>query len=133
LLVGDAAGVEPLMGEGISFALEYGRWAADEIARARESGDAAFDGAEARFRGSWVGRKLRRLGQAATMFYGPTARVWLAVAARWSGAQDVGLRWYNGMDGWDRRSGWDALRAALRSSTRAQPAGSSPLSWYPSS
>jgi flavin-dependent dehydrogenase len=114
LLVGDAAGVEPLMGEGISFALEYGRWAAAEIATARLRNDFAFAGAEARFRRSWVGRKLRRLGQAATMFYGPGARLWLGIAARWRGAQEIGLRWYNGVDGWDRRSGWDALRTAVR-------------------
>ncbi len=117
LLVGDAAGVEPLMGEGISFALEYGRWAADEIVRGFACGDHALTGAEARFRRSWVGKKLRRLTQAATMFYGPGARVWLAVAARWTGAQEVGLRWYNGVDGWDRRSGWSALGTALRRST----------------
>jgi len=71
-------------------------------------------GSEARFRSSWVGRKLRRLDQAATMFYGPGARLWLALAARWTGAQEIGLRWYNGVDGWDRRSGWEALRTALR-------------------
>jgi geranylgeranyl reductase family protein len=114
LLVGDAAGVEPLMGEGISFALEYGRWAADEIALARGRGSFAFVGAEERFRRGAVGRKLRRLGQAATMFYGPGARLWLGIAARWHGAQEVGLRWYNGVDGFDRKSGWDALRTALR-------------------
>ncbi len=118
LLVGDAAGVEPLMGEGISFALEYGRWAADEIAAAVARDDYAFAGAELRFRQGWVGRKLRRLGQAATMFYGPGARLWLGLAARWRGAQEVGLRWYNGVDGWDRRSGWDALRMALRGSSQ---------------
>ena len=123
LLVGDAAGVEPLMGEGISFALEYGRWAATEILAARDRGDYAFDGAEERFRRSWVGRKLRRLGQAATMFYGPGARLWLGLAARWPGAQEVGLRWYNGIDGFDRRSGWDAFRTALRWSF-SPPAGS---------
>ncbi len=114
LLVGDAAGVEPLMGEGISFALEYGRWAAHEIADALRRRDYAFAAAEARFRRGWVGRKLRRLEQAATMFYGPGARLWLGIAARWKGAQEVGLRWYNGVDGWDRRSGWDALRTAVR-------------------
>jgi flavin-dependent dehydrogenase len=114
LLVGDAAGAEPLMGEGISFALEYGRWAAAEIATARVRSDFAFAGAEARFRASWVGRKLRRLGQAATMFYGPGARLWLGIAARWRGAQEVGIRWYNGVDGWDRRTGWDALKTAVR-------------------
>jgi len=114
LLVGDAAGVEPLMGEGISFALEYGRWAADEIVHARRGAGFAFDAAEERFRRGPVGRKLRRLGQAATMFYGPAARLWLGVAARWRGAQEVGLRWYNGVDGFDRKSGWSALTAALR-------------------
>ncbi len=116
LLVGDAAGVEPLMGEGISFALEYGRWAADEIAPALAADAFAFEGAEARFRQGWVGRKLRRLGQAATMFYGPGARLWLGIAARWRGAQEIGIRWYNGVDGWDQRSGWEAFRTAVRSS-----------------
>ncbi len=118
LLVGDAAGVEPLMGEGISFALEYGRWAADEIAVALARGDWRFSGAEARFRAGWMGRKLRRLGQAATMFYGPGARLWLGLAARWRGGQEIGLRWYNGVDGWDRRSAWDALKGAVAWSQR---------------
>jgi flavin-dependent dehydrogenase len=120
LLVGDAAGAEPLMGEGISFAFEYGRWAANEIAMALARNDCALEGAEQRFRSSWVGKKLRRLSQAATMFYGPGARLWLALAARWEGAQAVGLRWYNGVDGWDRRSGWDALWTALRGSAVAR-------------
>jgi geranylgeranyl reductase family protein len=119
LLVGDAAGVEPLMGEGISYAIEYGRWAADELAAALRDGALDWRGAEARFRGSWVGRKLRRLDQAATMFYGPGARLWLGIAARWRGAQGVGLAWYNGIDGWDRRSGWSAFGAALRGSAVA--------------
>jgi flavin-dependent dehydrogenase len=122
LLVGDAAGVEPLMGEGISFAFEYGRWAAAEIADAFGRRNFALDGAEARFRHGWVGIKLHRLGQAATVFYGPGARLWLGIAARWRGAQEVGLRWYNGVDGWDRRSGWQALRGALRGPTSFDPA-----------
>jgi geranylgeranyl reductase family protein len=122
LLVGDAAGVEPLMGEGISFAFEYGRWAAAEIADALARDEYMLAGAEARFRGGWVGKKLRRLGQAATMFYGPGARLWLGIAARWRGAQEVGMRWYNGVDGWDRRSGWEALRSALRGPSVSRPA-----------
>lgn len=118
VLVGDAAGVEPLMGEGISFAIEYGRWAADEIAAAAARDDYGFAGSELRFRQGWVGRKLKRLGQAATMFYGPGARLWLGLAARWRGGQEIGLRWYNGVDGWDRRSAWDALRSAVAWSSR---------------
>jgi flavin-dependent dehydrogenase len=119
LLVGDAAGVEPLMGEGISFAFEYGRWAAAELADAARSGALDWRGAEVRFRRSWVGRKLHRLDQAATVVYGPGARLWLGIAAHWRGAQRVGFAWYNGVDGWDRRSGWTALRAALAPSTVA--------------
>jgi geranylgeranyl reductase family protein len=126
LLVGDAAGAEPLMGEGISFAFEYGRWAAAELGIALATGALEWRAAEARFRRSWVGCKLRRLDQAATMFYGRGARLWLGVAARWSGAQRVGLCWYNGVDGWDRRSGWAALRAAFRTrgGVNVEPAAS---------
>ena len=123
LLVGDAAGVEPLMGEGISYAIEYGRWAAEELTRAVGAGALDWHAAEVRFRRSWIGRKLRRLDQAATMFYGPGAPLWLGVAARWRGAQGVGLAWYNGIDGWDRRSGWSALRAALNRSAVATARG----------
>lgn len=39
LLVGDAAGVDPLFGEGIAFALGYGKVAADVVARAFRLGD----------------------------------------------------------------------------------------------
>jgi hypothetical protein len=53
------------------------------------------------------------------MFYGPGARLWLGIAARWRGAQGVGLAWYNGIDGWDRRSGWAAVRAAFTGSAVA--------------
>ncbi len=120
VLVGDAAGVEPLMGEGISFAFEYGRWAADEIAMALARGEWALTGAEDRFRTSWVGKKLRRLSQAATMFYGPGAPVLLAAVARWPGVQNAGLRWYNGVDGWDRRSGWEVLWSAVRGAAVAR-------------
>jgi menaquinone-9 beta-reductase len=129
LLVGDAAGVEPLMGEGISFAFEYGRWAAAELATANAAGALDALAAEARFRRSWVGRKLRRLDQAASLFYGSRACLWFTLAARWRGAQQIGLSWYNGVDGWDRRSAGAALVAALRSSvSRRQPLARTTLS-----
>jgi flavin-dependent dehydrogenase len=123
LLAGDAAGAEPLMGEGISFAFEYGRWAAAEIVRAAASGDLSLHEAEQHFRRSWVGKKLRRLDLAATMFYGSTARLWFALAARWGGAQRIGLCWYNGVGGWDRQSAWRALAAALGGAASAPPEG----------
>lgn len=42
LLAGDAAGVDPLLGEGISFAIAYGELAADCLVNADASGDWRF-------------------------------------------------------------------------------------------
>jgi len=48
LLAGDAAGVDPLFGEGISFALVHGRLAARAVADAFSRGDFGFAGHRAR-------------------------------------------------------------------------------------
>lgn len=106
LLVGDAAGCDPLMGEGISYAFEYARLAARFIARAAASSDFDFVPYSHEVARSWLGRKLRRLRLAARLFYGPAGRLGFAVAARSRRLQDVGIRWYNGVDGWDRDGGW---------------------------
>lgn len=116
MLVGDAAGVDPLMGEGISFAFEYARRAAvaASCAVARSDGTAGsidFRGYEETVRSSWMGKKLRRLEMGTRLFYGRTWPLWFAFAARSRHAQEIGIRWYNGVDGWDQRSGWEALRA----------------------
>jgi flavin-dependent dehydrogenase len=58
LLVGDAAGVDPLFGEGIAPALGYGKVAAGMIRRAFESGDFSFRDYRRRLFGSRVGRYL---------------------------------------------------------------------------
>jgi len=119
LLVGDAAGCDPLMGEGISFALEYGALAAETLVAAAASDDWSFAGyATAVHRGP-IGRKLRRLGLGARLFYGRTSAVMFAIAAASARAQAIGLRWYNGVDGWDERSAMAAVWALV---TR-QPVG----------
>jgi flavin-dependent dehydrogenase len=113
VLVGDAAGVDPLMGEGISFALEYGLLAADAILEARATGDWSFGSyAAAVGRGS-LGRKLRRLGLGARLFYGRHHRFWFRLAAMSPRAQAIGLGWYNGVGGWDSRSVPAAIRELL--------------------
>ncbi|MGH7899612.1 MAG: FAD-dependent monooxygenase, partial [Candidatus Binatia bacterium] len=96
LLVGDAAGCDPLMGEGISYAFEYARLAARELRRAFDRGDLDLTGYSAAVARSWLGRKLRRLGTATRVFYGRGARLSLALAARSPRLQHVGIRWYNG-------------------------------------
>jgi flavin-dependent dehydrogenase len=113
LLAGDAAGVDPLMGEGISFGCEYGRRAAAAAAAALASGDFAFDEYARQVAGTWMGQKLRRLGLGVRLFYGPAWRPFFALAAHSRGLQHVGIRWFNGVDGWDRRSAWALVGAWL--------------------
>ena len=94
LLVGDAAGVDPLMGEGISFALEYGRAGRATRRRrprrrvawtSRATQRAVHDGP--------IGRKLARLVWARGLFYGRHWRVWFRARAQQRRArQALGLR-----------------------------------------
>lgn len=114
LAVGDAAGVDPLMGEGISLALEYGRFAAASIREALHRGDFEFRRYQEAVRTSWLGKKLRRLALMARLFYGRGWPFWFAIPEHSTRARVLGLRWYNGVDGWDRRSGWEAVGALVR-------------------
>ena len=117
LLVGDAAGCDPLMGEGISYAFEYARTAAAQIVRAFDHADFDFSPYSTEVARSWFGRKLRRLGIVARLFYGSGARAGFALASRSRRLQDVGIRWYNGIGDWDRISGWQALGRVLAGRT----------------
>ncbi len=112
-LVGDAAGVDPLMGEGISLAMEYGDLAAAAIIEAVRRRDPSADAYQRAFDASWLGAKLRRLHMATRLFYGPAWRLAFGLAERSRRLRALGLRWYNGVDGWDRRSGWEAVAALL--------------------
>lgn len=58
LLVGDTAGADPLLGEGISIALGYGSLAAREIAEAFQQSDFSFNGYRSRVLRSALGRAL---------------------------------------------------------------------------
>jgi len=69
LLVGDALGVDALLGEGISPALGYGKVAAKEILRAFEKGDFQFRGYKRRFWRSGLGGALWRRTFIAKLFY----------------------------------------------------------------
>lgn len=121
MLAGDAAGVDPLMGEGISYSFEYGRRAAAAVRRAVTTGDFSFADYQESVAGSWLGRKLRRLALGVRLFYGPTWWLWFAFAGRSRQAQEIGIRWYNGVDEWDQRSGWEAVGAWWRSVYRSGP------------
>ena len=69
LLVGDAAGIEPWLGEGISTALAYGPIAARSILHALRSGDFSFEDYKPRLTSSRLGKFLRRNRLLARLFY----------------------------------------------------------------
>ncbi len=101
LLAGDAAGVDPLMGEGISCAFEHGKAAARAIAR-RLGGDASgLAQYDRELRDGAIGRKLRKLAFAARSFYGPRHRLYFRVAGISRTAQAIGVDWFNGAAGFD--------------------------------
>lgn len=58
LLVGDAAGADPIFGEGISIALGYGAIAAREIGESFRQSDFTFNGYKHRLARSGLGRSL---------------------------------------------------------------------------
>lgn len=96
LLAGDAAGVDPLMGEGISYAFDHGKIAAHWIARFLSGDSSAIQSyGEALHRGT-TGRKLGRLAFAARRFYGPHHRLYFRLAGLSRRAQEIGMDWYNG-------------------------------------
>jgi len=69
LFVGDAAGVDPLFGEGISSALALGTIAAGAALDALRDGDFSFSGYEERIRLSSIGSTMRRRRLVARRLY----------------------------------------------------------------
>ncbi len=108
LLAGDAAGADPLMGEGISLALEFGSFAAAAAQQALAHDQLDGEAYQRAVDGSWLGVKLGRLHWLAGWIYGPWWRACFALPERSKRLRALGLRWYNGIDDWDRRSLADA-------------------------
>jgi len=96
ILAGDAAGVDPLMGEGISTAFEHGRLAASAIADFIEGKADALKRYDKELHRGAIGRKLEKLAFAARSFYGPHYRAFFRVAMVSRTAQAIGVDWFNG-------------------------------------
>jgi flavin-dependent dehydrogenase len=97
MLAGDAAGVDPLMGEGISFAFEHGKLAAAAIDAWLGGASGALAGYDRALHYGSVARKLRRLRFAAARFYGPRHRLYFRLASLSRATQQIGVDWYNGV------------------------------------
>jgi flavin-dependent dehydrogenase len=77
LLAGDAIGVEPFLGEGISSALETGILAAEAAYQAFSHDDFSFTGYTGAIRGSHRMRSIRLKRAVAERFYGGHPRWWM--------------------------------------------------------
>jgi menaquinone-9 beta-reductase len=75
LLAGDAAGVDPLFGEGIPFALAFGRAAAGAVVDAFARNDFTLDSYRARIRADPLLRQLPVRFHAARLLYGARSRL----------------------------------------------------------
>jgi flavin-dependent dehydrogenase len=97
LLAGDAAGVDPLMGEGISYAFEHGKLAARAIDAFLSGNSGALADYDRELHQGAVARKLQRLSFAARRFYGPRHKLFFRLASLSRSTQRMGIDWYNGV------------------------------------
>ncbi|HUO04475.1 MAG TPA: NAD(P)/FAD-dependent oxidoreductase [Candidatus Binataceae bacterium] len=96
ILAGDAAGCDPMMGEGISCAFEHGKLAARAIARFLAGDRPALVAYDSALHSGVAGRKLRKLAFAARHFYGPHSRWFFRLAMVSRRAREIGIDWSNG-------------------------------------
>ena len=87
LLAGDAAGVDPLFGEGIAFALGYGAPVADTIEDAFKRHDFSFDSYRKRLFSDWLFKQLYLRVKIARFAY--LMKYPLVVRAGWAVAKRV--------------------------------------------
>lgn len=100
LLAGDAIGVEPLLGEGISSALETGVLAAEAAYRAFCHGDYSFSGYTKAIRTSQRMRSIRLKRAVAERFYGGYPRSWMLL-----GTIAVAGAYLRAAQAWDELAG----------------------------
>jgi flavin-dependent dehydrogenase len=118
LLVGEAAGVDPVTGEGIAHALAMGELAGARIASALARRNVAFDDWTAHVNASFVGRHLRQACAIASWVYGRQARRLCGFLARSERARDLSVRWYRG----ERVTRGEQIELFVRLAFGGQPA-----------
>jgi menaquinone-9 beta-reductase len=99
-LVGEAAGIDRVTGEGIAQAILTGALASKHLARALRTGDASLRGYAREVMRSRVGRHLRQSAWLAERVYGSRGASWRELFAREPLARELGARWYSGARLW---------------------------------
>jgi flavin-dependent dehydrogenase len=126
LLVGEAAGIDPLVGEGIAQALEYGALASEELARAFERNDFSFLGWKRRVLRSPLGRTLLSYRWLADRMYGARGPFWLEFLGSRHRAQRALVESFLGRRGAARTFGVVLAELLDFAATRASPAREAP-------
>jgi menaquinone-9 beta-reductase len=110
LLVGEAAGIDPVLGEGIAQAIQYGSVAGPYLARCLDRGDLSFADFRGELTRSRVGLDLGIRTRVLPWYYGPWSR---AIMERWiTGSESLaiaGMRYFAG----SRVPRWLLVRAAV--------------------
>ncbi|MBI2896085.1 MAG: NAD(P)/FAD-dependent oxidoreductase [Deltaproteobacteria bacterium] len=110
LLAGEAAGVDPITGEGIAHALAFGVIAARTVADGFARGDLAFAQYLRRVRRATVGRHLGQAALLAPHVYGTRAVRWASFLVSDPTALEAGVLWYRG----ERLGAWRKARLVTR-------------------
>lgn len=119
LLVGEAAGIDPVTGEGIAQAIQYGAVAGRYLARRLE--DRRFDFADwsVEVRRTMIGRDLGVRERGVHLFYGPSRPSIERFLLDTPDFIRIGLQHFAGKQ-WSKtaiaRAGWSALRHTARAS-----------------
>ncbi len=126
LLVGESAGIDPVTGEGIAQAIQYGAVAGGYLARKIEERDTSFEDWQSEIRRTMIGRDLIVRSLGVPLFYGtPRPRVerFLLETPEFIriGAQHFGGKPWSRGALW--RAGWGAFRHALSFAFRGEPQG----------
>ena len=122
LLVGEAAGIDPVLGEGIAQAILYGAAAGPYLARRLEADDLAFTDWPRALLGSRVGFDLRVRAYAPWWIYGPPRGVAERFLASSTDIAIAGMHYFGGLHVSRRRLAGAALalgRAAAREAVDA--------------
>ncbi len=96
LLVGEAAGIDPVTGEGIAQSIVFAEVAARVLADGLERGDLSFSGYGREVARTDMARHLAQSHRLAPHVYGKRARQWASFLASRPDAVAAGARWYEG-------------------------------------
>lgn len=118
LLVGEAAGIDPISGEGIAQAIQYGATAGGYLARKLELREYGFADWRSAVLGSSVGRDLRVRTAGVDLFYGPRRATIEEFVLRYPDFLQVGMRHFGGKS-WGRGAVLGAARGAAWHTAKA--------------